>query len=100
MSELSTIRNLYWMFEEISNHFLPETSLYEKIDREHLEALHKLEKVLTPQQQKLLENYSNAEGKRTELRLEETYRHGVSFGIRIASEAFRLGKDEITNVFE
>ena len=100
MSDLSIIKSLYWALADTHNYFRPEGELYEKTVQEQGDALGKLEQSLSGSQKMLFEDYANKDLNVHTMLEEEAFRHGFSFGVRLASEAYRLGKDDMVSIFE
>lgn len=88
----SIIRELYEEAVSRAELIVPEGSEYMEACERRAEVEALLRKALSEQQKALLENFIAAYRMVQKIEDEETYRQGVSLGVRITAEAFVSGR--------
>lgn len=84
----SMITELYWDLSEKDEFFKPQNPEYDRVVAEQNKIAAHLKELLSKRQFELFEEYMDLQTELEIVRLEKTYRKGVSLGVQITAEAF------------
>lgn len=84
----SMIAELYWDLSEKDGFFKPQNPEYDAMEAEQKKIAAHLKELLSKQQFELLKEYMDLQTNLDIMRLEKTYRKGVSLGVQITAEVF------------